>query len=174
MREQPKRLVQNTANRFGYRIARNIDPFRQQYTLLSGRDVRTILDAGAKIGDCTASYRSLFPGAMVHAFEPHPGCVGTLSDRFGSDDKVRIEPVTLGDRTGTAIMRVSRRQSTHCFSSLRGSWPPTATRSSICVICTEARTASCAGGTRSLSARGCAPGSTRGSNPSSAATTSRA
>jgi len=60
---------------------------------------------GAHVGDRVASFRRL--GARVIAVEPQPALVLTLRLLYGLDRKVVIEPVALGQRTGTIELKLN-------------------------------------------------------------------
>jgi FkbM family methyltransferase len=75
---------------------------------LYGRFVRPgdlVFDAGAHVGDRVAAFRRL--GARVVAIEPQPALVRTLRLLYGRDPAVAIEPVALGERSGTVELKVN-------------------------------------------------------------------
>src|SRR5262249_7432852 len=72
-----------------------------------------IFDVGAHVGETAAHYRSLFPGALIHSFEPFPGSFAKLSAAFGADPRVVPHNAAVSDKTGTATFRVNRASVTN-------------------------------------------------------------
>ena len=70
---------------------------------------RVIFDVGANIGQTTAEYRREYPLARIVAFEPIAGVADMLAQRFSGDDRVTVERLALGDRTGDAHMQSADR-----------------------------------------------------------------
>ncbi len=64
-----------------------------------------VFDAGAHVGDRVAAFRRL--KARVVAIEPQPALVRTLRLLYGRDREVTIEPVALGERSGTVEFRLN-------------------------------------------------------------------
>ena len=64
-----------------------------------------VFDAGAHVGDRVAAFRRL--KARVVAIEPQPALVRTLRLLYGRDRDVAIEPVALGERSGTVELRLN-------------------------------------------------------------------
>lgn len=62
------------------------------------RDLKTVFDVGANVGDYAAHVRAAFPDATIFAFEPHPRTFEHLLRRHGSD--VKAFNVALSDRAG--------------------------------------------------------------------------
>ncbi|HEY4135429.1 MAG TPA: FkbM family methyltransferase [Alphaproteobacteria bacterium] len=60
-----------------------------------------VFDVGANEGDFTASVLAAFAGCQVHCFEPNPKTFARLSARFGSDGRVKINNLGLGDKPGS-------------------------------------------------------------------------
>ena len=48
------------------------DPYHAISLLLDSQDTKTIIDAGASIGDTSQRLADLFPTATIHAIEPYP------------------------------------------------------------------------------------------------------
>jgi FkbM family methyltransferase len=72
-----------------------------------------IFDVGAHVGETAAHYRALFPGALIHSFEPFPGSFEQLSAAFSADSRVVPHNVAVSDKTGTATFRVNRASVTN-------------------------------------------------------------
>ncbi len=74
----------------------------------------TVIDVGANHGLFSLEAAHLVgPSAIVHAFEPTPSTREVLESNLAANglDRVRIFPVALGDRPGTARLRVHRELS---------------------------------------------------------------
>ncbi len=64
-----------------------------------------VVDAGACIGDHTATYAELVgPTGMVYAFEPNPLAYQALELNFSSKRNVQVVPVGLSDRSERAMV----------------------------------------------------------------------
>ncbi len=64
-----------------------------------------VVDAGACIGDHTATYAKLVgPGGMVYAFEPNPLAYQALARNFASARNVQTVPIALSDRAERAFV----------------------------------------------------------------------
>jgi FkbM family methyltransferase len=64
-----------------------------------------VFDAGAHVGDRVAAFRRL--KARVVAIEPQPALVRALRLLYGRDKNVVIEPVALGERSGTVELKLN-------------------------------------------------------------------
>lgn len=62
------------------------------------------IDCGAHVGDITS--RLARTGAMVHAFEPNPGCFAILSERFSRMTNVILHNNGVMERAGEFELRV--------------------------------------------------------------------
>jgi FkbM family methyltransferase len=90
MKRQIKAMIRSLARKMGYKIvsakdkATQLSPFVAQYNLLShlAPEAITIFDAGAYIGDVTASYLKNFPQAKIYSFEPSPESFAKVKARF--------------------------------------------------------------------------------------------
>ena len=60
----------------------------------------TIFDVGANVGVVAAQYRSLFPGAIIHCFEPFAESYKELQERFAGDKSVLPHQVAVCESTG--------------------------------------------------------------------------
>ena len=85
-------LAEHDLRQRGFRFK---DALRDQVRLLKG-EAHTILDVGANVGDAAAQYRAALPGAVVHAFEPHPATLEVLRKRFLHDRGVVVHGTALG------------------------------------------------------------------------------
>jgi FkbM family methyltransferase len=71
-----------------------------RYNWLIKHNINTVIDVGASQGVFSAKARSLFPNAMIYAFEPIPGSYQTLTEKFRSDNKFKAFNVALGNEIG--------------------------------------------------------------------------
>jgi FkbM family methyltransferase len=83
------------------------DPYLDQQRLLEGSQVRVVMDVGASVGDTVQQYRTLFPGAIVYAFEPCPAVHRQLVERFAAEQQVRPQQSAVTDAAGTRRLHVS-------------------------------------------------------------------
>lgn len=67
-----------------------------------GLSPATIVDVGANRGDFAAASRYLYPEARIIAFEPNPGTVRGLRERFAADAKVTTFDYALSAENGTS------------------------------------------------------------------------
>jgi FkbM family methyltransferase len=72
-----------------------------------------IFDVGAHVGETAMRYRALFPGALIHSFEPFPPSYEKLAAAFRADARVVPHNVAVAEATGTAKLRVNRASVTN-------------------------------------------------------------
>ncbi len=87
--------------------------FDVQAGLLDPSKVKVIIDGGANRGDTLVKYLELFPSATIHAFEPFPHCLETLSTRFGSEPRVKINAKALSDNIDQATFYTNKIEDTN-------------------------------------------------------------
>ena len=75
----------------------------------NGMVPKIILDVGANVGKTVSEWRSSFPKARIHAFEPITTTFQVLSDAHGDDRKVKLNNIALSDEVGEARMRAVPR-----------------------------------------------------------------
>lgn len=92
---------------FGFRIqvSRCQDDEHDTICGLNVRPVRTVLDIGANNGASALWFRSVFPAAIVHSFEPLPSVFADL-ERVAAQSQgmIRAYQVALGEDTGRRVM----------------------------------------------------------------------
>lgn len=66
---------------------------------------RTIIDAGANVGDWSLAAAAACPQATVHAFEISPPTFGTLATRTAHEPRIRCHATGLSDEAGTVTLR---------------------------------------------------------------------
>jgi FkbM family methyltransferase len=79
----------------------------KQKELLKGT-ARVIFDVGANRGDTTAEYVSLFPTAMIHAFEPYPEACESFRIKHSHNRQVALHQCALSNRVGSAHLNINR------------------------------------------------------------------
>ena len=71
-------------------------------------DEPMIFDVGANIGQTAAIYRKLFPGAVIHCFEPFRPSFERLVHSVGRDTGIEAHLLALSNSSGTAKLQVNR------------------------------------------------------------------
>lgn len=103
-----KRLLRRLAKVLGYEVRRlqyanEGDPFRFARTFIeTPRPI--VFDVGAHDGATTRHLRALFRHATIHSFEPFPESFRLLQLATNGDPQVKIHPVALSNRRGTATL----------------------------------------------------------------------
>lgn len=72
-------------------------------------DVRMVIDVGANKGQFSLLARVLFPGALIHAFEPLEEPALIFRRVFAGDTRAILHPVALGDKNMESAIHVSGR-----------------------------------------------------------------
>ena len=77
-----RRAIRAMLGKLGYAISRTEgglggDPFADMHVLI-GQDEPLILDVGANVGQSIEAFRSWFPDAHIHSFEPSPATFARL------------------------------------------------------------------------------------------------
>ncbi len=98
------------------------DAFTDQVALL-GSEVGHILDVGAHHGHTVAQYRNLFPGASIHAFEPHPESFELLQARFAADPQVEALHYAIADAASPRMFYINQHDAAHSLLQRPSSGP---------------------------------------------------
>ena len=88
------------------------DPLAAQRALLS-EGAAVIFDVGANVGQSAAAYRTAFPQAAIHCFEPFASSFRELEERCRGWEGVRAHQLAVSDRSGTAVLHVNRTSTTN-------------------------------------------------------------
>lgn len=88
------------------------DPYAVMQSLVTAPNP-VIFDVGAHIGETARHFRSLFPDATLHCFEPFPDSYAKLSVATASDARVFPHAVALSDKTGTAHLKSNTGSATN-------------------------------------------------------------
>ncbi len=75
--------------------------------------IRTVFDVGANVGQSARQFRSWFPQASIHCFEPVPSSFATLVERTGPLGNVMCHELALGDISGDRSMSTEGQSVTH-------------------------------------------------------------
>jgi FkbM family methyltransferase len=120
LRRWVRRLGANVDARRGLKSR---DPFVVTRELVA-RSEPVIFDVGAHIGDTIAKYRSLFPSAHIHGFEPFPASFDRLMTRVAGKPRTHLHRLALTDHEGVAKLNVNRSDATNSVlaSDTRGSF----------------------------------------------------
>lgn len=86
------------------------DAFRSSFELLElipRGEVRCIWDVGAAHGSWAVLAASMFPDALVQAFEPQPAQAEKIRSHLSNFPNLRIHELALGDEAGFATLHVT-------------------------------------------------------------------
>ncbi|WP_207459125.1 FkbM family methyltransferase [Azospirillum sp. SYSU D00513] len=83
------------------------DRFADAHALLGGK-ARLVLDVGANRGAVTRHFRTQYPEAVVHAFEPIPSLADELRQNFAQDSQVIVHGCAVGAKAATVPFHVTR------------------------------------------------------------------
>ena len=83
------------------------DHYSVMQSLLDGRKVSGILDAGASNGRITGKFLKVFPDAKAYAFEPQPMYKQKLLSVAEEDPRIEPQFLALGETTGTLELQVT-------------------------------------------------------------------
>jgi FkbM family methyltransferase len=72
-----------------------------------------LFDVGANIGQTALHFRSLFPDAAIHCFEPFPESYRALCSSLGSDARTATYMIALSDTPGFSRLKVNRSRATN-------------------------------------------------------------
>lgn len=123
-RRRIRRALSAAFDALGYQVRRKQppkwgdDPYLDQQRLLEGSPVRVVLDVGAHVGETVQRYRTLFPGATIHAFEPFPDAHRELAERFAPEPRVRAHQAAVTDTSGTRRLYVNEVHVTNSLLAL--------------------------------------------------------
>jgi FkbM family methyltransferase len=94
-----KTCVKGLFRLFGLEVSR-IPPF-EPYAWLRERQIRTVLDVGANVGQFAAQIHRVLPDAMIYSFEPLADCYSQLCKNMGGVPTFRAFNLALGNKSGT-------------------------------------------------------------------------
>jgi FkbM family methyltransferase len=91
------RLAQVLANAHLLPYKFGIDPFQDIKRKLSRQNIETIFDVGANKGKTVLAFRTRYPSATIHCFEPNSELSGILS---GLQAKLDVHILAISSKTG--------------------------------------------------------------------------
>src|SRR5262249_54060190 len=94
------------------RARQSRDPFFVTQKL-GPAEAPVIFDVGAHVGETAARYRALFPGALIHSFEPFSASYASLKSAFRADPRVVPHNVAVAESTGTRMLHVNKASVTN-------------------------------------------------------------
>jgi FkbM family methyltransferase len=100
------RMIGNLFLSLGYEVRRkgqgfHTDAYADQRSLLSGDQVRAILDVGANVGQTAQRYRQIFPAATIHSFEPFGDTFRKLKEKCRGDGRIVTHQLAVADFSGS-------------------------------------------------------------------------
>ena len=116
-----KDAIKKTLRLFRYRIDRisnddSVSAFEVQRQLIR-RESPMIFDIGANIGIVTQQYRSLFPTAIIHAFEPFTESYLSLEHLCSRDGKIIPHQIAICENTNKQTLYSNRSAPTNSLLS---------------------------------------------------------
>ncbi len=87
------------------------DAFAKQTEFIEKANI--IFDIGANSGQISLRYHSLYPSAIIYAFEPFPGMYNTLCENIQQIENISTHQVAIGERKGKSIFFVNHNVDTN-------------------------------------------------------------
>ena len=114
-----KRTLRASLDALGFELRRKKqfeqadDPYHAFSLLLDSKEVTTIIDAGASIGDISQKLANLFPLATVHAIEPYPPFHERLESIAAKNKRIRPAKLALSDQNGSKFLQINKSEGTN-------------------------------------------------------------
>ena len=114
-----KRTLRTSLDALGFELRRKKqfeqadDPYHAISLLLDSQDTKTIIDAGASIGDTSQRLADLFPTATIHAIEPYPPFHESLDQVVKKNNRIRLSKLALSDQNGSAFLQINKSEGTN-------------------------------------------------------------
>lgn len=89
------------------------DPMFVLSKILDPMKVNMIIDGGASIGDTSQRFSTLFPNALVHAFEPYPPILDSLHEKADQNKNIKVHPLALGRNNCFTAFNVNQSEGTN-------------------------------------------------------------
>jgi FkbM family methyltransferase len=100
-----KRRVERMTGLHLYRgVPHGIEPAADVRRLFPGREIRTVFDVGANVGQSAERLRAWFPSAEIHCFEPIEATFRQLESRVSRLGRVQCHRLALGAEARDASM----------------------------------------------------------------------
>ncbi|MDA0725531.1 MAG: FkbM family methyltransferase [Verrucomicrobia bacterium] len=114
-----KRTLRTSLDALGFELRRKKqfeqadDPYHALPLLLDSKEVTTIIDAGASIGDISQKLAKLFPLATVHAVEPYPPFHESLESIASKNKHIQPAKLALSDQNGSKFLQINKSEGTN-------------------------------------------------------------
>ena len=114
-----RNIIRSFIAPFGFELRRKKqfeqadDPYHALPLLLDSKEVTTIIDAGASIGDISQKLANLFPLATVHAIEPYPPFHESLESIASKNKRIRPAKLALSDQNGSKFLQINKSEGTN-------------------------------------------------------------
>jgi FkbM family methyltransferase len=109
-----RRLQSNIEEFFGISISREYHGQRDWFDIgSSGCKIKTIFDVGANIGQSAIKFRTAFPDATIHCFEPIKDTFEELVGNVNGYASVRCHQIALGNKEGQESMYLTDQSLTN-------------------------------------------------------------
>lgn len=107
--------------RSAHRVFQNGNPFEDARRLVAPYEIRSVIDAGANVGDVARHMLANFPAATIHAFEPDPESFAALHERYQGEPRVNALDFGLSDAPGEAVLHQYAESGLNSFLPLSDS-----------------------------------------------------
>ena len=101
-----KQIIKKVANIAGFYVIRHRD-HETDLSWLRNRDIKTVFDIGANIGQFAEEVRRELPDAQIYSFEPVKETHDALIKNFSGDKKFRAFNMGLGSRKENKEIKIS-------------------------------------------------------------------
>ena len=114
-----RKTLLETLDRLGFELRRKKlheqadDPYHAISILLDKENTRTIIDAGASIGDISQKLAKMYPLATVHAIEPYPPFHANLEKLAIKNKRIRAEKLALSNENGSKVLQINKSEGTN-------------------------------------------------------------
>jgi len=114
LKHLPQRIARRVLDPLGLELSRKStrDGFAIQQRL-AGADARVVFDVGAHVGQTYRRYRTLFPSAQIHAFEPFPESFAALRNACAQDGAARANQIALSENDQPLVLHINKRSDTN-------------------------------------------------------------
>lgn len=103
-----------------YRVIQVGNPFEDARLQLAPREIQTVVDVGANVGDVCQHLLDNFLRTRIYAFEPDADCYTRLVSRFADEPRVSPAKLALSDRQERRTLFRYSESGLNALSSLAG------------------------------------------------------
>jgi FkbM family methyltransferase len=113
-RRDPFLVIRYAFRKVGFEVLRfkDVDPFHVIQRVVT-KSNPVVFDVGANVGQTARTFRSLFPAATIHSFEPFPESYDVLCSSLRGDARAQAHKMALSDTTGSSQFNVNRNRATN-------------------------------------------------------------